>query len=304
MPPLLQIQDLRITFTTAGKTLTPVRGVDLEINPGERFALVGESGCGKSLTALSLTRLPPTDKALCSGQIRFDGREILHDSNARRALRKGGIAYVFQDPIASLNPVLRVGDQIAEVAPRSEIPNVLRAVGLPDVERIARSYPCQMSGGQCQRVMLAMALAGNPRLLVADEPTTALDVTIQKQVLELICALSEERRMAVLLITHNLGVVASSMQRMAVMYAGQVVETGLVRETLRAPRHPYTRGLLAAVPTLSDAPGRRLRDIPGEVPSPEAYPQGCGFWPRCPEADSGCREAEPVFTGGVRCCRA
>lgn len=301
MTPLLQIKNLQITFNTAGKVITPVRGVDLTVQAGERMALVGESGCGKSLTAMSLTQLPPTDQATCSGEIFFDGQEILHNPSARQSLRKQGISYVFQDPMASLNPVLRVGDQIAEVTSRSEIPRLLQAVGLSDTERIAKAYPCQMSGGQCQRVMLAMALAANPRLLVADEPTTALDVTIQKQVLALIQELAESRNMAVLLITHNLGVVASSMQRMAVMYAGQIVETGEVQQTLRNPRHPYTRGLLAAVPTLQDQADRRLQDIPGDVPSPDAYPPGCGFAPRCPLASEVCHTTPPPFAQELRC---
>ena len=299
--PLLQIENLSIAFSRDGHVTTPVRSVTLEVGAGEQVAVVGESGCGKSLTALSLTRLSPTDSARMSGRILFDGVDLLSLSAREiQRVRGNGIAYVFQDPSTSLNPVMRVGDQIGECLrhlQRSErvkqAKELLVRVGLPDVERAIRAYPCQMSGGQQQRVMLAMALASRPKLLVADEPTTALDVTTQQQVLDLIHELAEAYQMAVLLITHNLGLVAGRMSRVNVMYAGCVIESGKVREVLTQPRHPYTRGLLAAVPMLDSPHGTMLRDIPGTVPSPDNFPEGCAFAPRCPDARDACRNSAP-----------
>lgn len=291
--------------------MMPVRGISLEIAPGERVALVGESGCGKSLSALSLTRLPPTDRAELGGSIRFEGHELVNQPAAVKAVRRHGVAYVFQDPVGSLNPVMRVEDQIAEClsgmsrqAKKARVLELLADTGLPDPKRAARAFPCELSGGQQQRVMLAIALAAEPKLLVADEPTTALDVTTQRQVLALINSLAESHNMAVLLITHNLGIVASYMERVYVMYAGQVVESGRVTEVLAAPRHPYTRGLLAAVPSL-DASGQALQDIPGLVPPPQAWPEGCGFSPRCPIAVARCHHEMPPFVNGPdgRGCR-
>lgn len=290
-----------MTFRHEGMETTPVRDVSLTVRAGERVAVVGESGCGKSLTALSLTRLSPTDRARLSGSVRFDGAELL--SLAGRDLtrvRGSGIAYVFQDPSASLNPVMRVRDQIGECLPgQSRAARLTTAIdlltrtGLPDPVRAANAFPCELSGGQQQRVMLAMALAARPKLLVADEPTTALDVTTQRQVLDLIDDLAREFNMAVLLITHNLGLVAGRMSRVYVMYAGQVVESGAVTDVLSQPWHPYTRGLLAAVPLL-DAPLRaRLQDIPGTVPSPDAWPAGCAFAPRCATAQTRCHADVP-----------
>ena len=310
--PLLEVENLSVTFRTPGGEVTPVPGVSLRVGAGERVALVGESGCGKSVTALSLTALPPTDRARRGGAIRFAGRDLLGDPKALRAARRGGVAYVFQDPMASLNPVLRVRDQIAEALPaglpraarRARILELLGDVGLPDPVRAADAFPCELSGGQCQRVMLAMALAADPRLLVADEPTTALDVTTQRRILGVMDGLARQRGMAVLLITHNLGIVANYMQRLYVMYAGRIVESGPVRDVLSAPRHPYTRGLLAAVPSLRlDKP--RLQDIPGTVPPPGRFPAGCAFAPRCPRAVPACATAVPplVEAGGraLRC---
>lgn len=295
---LLEITDLSVSFRRDGALLTPVRGVSIRVEAGERVALVGESGCGKSLTALSVTRLSPTDRAHLSGEIVFDGIR-LDSERTIRGIRRGGIAYVFQDPSASLNPVMRVEDQIAEVASRSEIPGLLEAVGLP--VRAAKAYPCELSGGQQQRVMLAMAAGARPKLLIADEPTTALDVTMQRQVLQLIRSLAERMGMAVLLITHNLGIVARDLQRMYVMYAGQVVEEGSVRDVLSHPRHPYTEGLLAAVPSLEMPVDAVLRDIPGMVPPPDRFPVGCGFAPRCAKAVSACSVQMPALVDGVRC---
>ncbi len=308
---LLEINDFSVTFRLGDAVTTPVRGLSLAIAPGERVALVGESGCGKSLSALSLTRLPPTDRAGLSGSIRFEGRELAGRPGAVKAVRRHGVAYVFQDPVGSLNPVMRVEDQIAECLgglsrkeKHARVLELLADTGLPDPRRAARSFPCELSGGQQQRVMLAIALAAEPKLLVADEPTTALDVTTQRQVLALINSLAESHNMAVLLITHNLGIVAHYMDRVYVMYAGQVVESGAVAEVLAAPRHPYTRGLLAAVPSL-DAGGRALQDIPGLVPPPQAWPEGCGFSPRCSQAVARCREEMPQLLRGEdgRGCR-
>ena len=302
--PLLQIDQLSVTFRRDGALTTPVRDVSLTVQAGERVAVVGESGCGKSLTALSLTRLSPTDRARLQGRVLFDGTDTLMlNSDGLARVRGRGIAYVFQDPSASLNPVMRVQDQIAECLPdlpraarRAACVELLTRTGLPDPARAARAFPCELSGGQQQRVMLAMALAARPKLLVADEPTTALDVTTQQQVLDLIDTLADADGMAVLLITHNLGLVAGRMTRVYVMYAGQVVESGAVTDVLSNPRHPYTRGLLAAVPMLDAPRNAPLQDIPGTVPSPDAWPAGCAFAPRCAQADARCHAEQPPET--------
>ena len=310
--PLLQVENLAITFRQEGVETTPVRSVSLSIQAGERVAVVGESGCGKSLTSLAITRLSPTDRAHLTGHVYFEGADTLAMNNhALAGVRGHGIAYVFQDPSASLNPVMRVRDQIAEClthmrrADRLEqVIALLTKTGLPDPVRAATAYPCELSGGQQQRVMLAMALAARPKLLVADEPTTALDVTTQQHVLDLIDSLAAVYNMAVLLITHNLGLVAGRMSRVYVMYAGQVVETGAVTEVLSQPRHPYTRGLLAAVPMLDSPHNAPLQDIPGTVPSPDAWPAGCAFAPRCADAQPRCHEnAPPEMTDGDRMSR-
>lgn len=310
--PLLQVEQLAVFFRRDGVETAPVRGVSLAVGNGERVALVGESGCGKSLTALALARLSPTDRARLSGRVLFDGADTLAmPPEALRQVRGAGIAYVFQDPSASLNPVMRVGDQIGECLPGlrrgnrlAKATELLEKTGLPDPARAARAYPCELSGGQQQRVMLAMALAARPKLLVADEPTTALDVTTQRHVLNLIDALADAYGMAVLLITHNLGLVAGRMDRVYVMYAGQIVESGPVPEVLGAPQHPYTRGLLGAVPRLDAPRGAPLRDIPGTVPSPNRWPAGCAFAPRCADARPDCHEAPPAETvSGPRRCR-
>lgn len=307
---LLALRDLAISFRTPAGDVTPVPGVSLTVAPGERVALVGESGCGKSLTALSITALPPTDRALRSGSIRFEGRELLTSPQNLAHIRRGGIAYVFQDPMASLNPVMRIGEQIAEALPplpraqrRDRILALLEDVGLPEAPRVYAAYPCELSGGQCQRIMLAMALASEPKLLIADEPTTALDVTTQRLILGLMVDLAAKRGMAILLITHNLGIVANYMRRLYVMYAGRIVESGPVKALLSAPRHPYTRGLLAAVPSLRLDKGR-LQDIPGTVPPPGAFPAGCAFAPRCAQARPVCSNAvPPLVTEGARALR-
>ena len=315
--PLLQVEKLTVAFRRDGAEVAPVRGVSLAVGCGERVALVGESGCGKSLTALALTRLSPTDRARLSGRVLFGGEDALAMApESLRRVRGAGIAYVFQDPSASLNPVMRIADQIGECLPgRSRADRLARATellkktGLPDPSRAARAYPCELSGGQQQRVMLAMALAARPKLLIADEPTTALDVTTQRQVLNLIDRLAAANGMAVLLITHNLGLVAGRMQRVYVMYAGETVESGDVAAVLSSPRHPYTRGLLAAVPKLDAPRNAPLQDIPGTVPSPDAWPAGCAFAPRCAEAQPRCHSEPPPETADAsgaacRCWRS
>ncbi len=292
---LLEVEDLRVRFGGC----EVVRGVSFRVREGECAALVGESGCGKSMTSLALTRLPPTDTAAVSGSVRFAGHPV---SGPVR-----GVAYVFQDPMASLNPVMKVGAQMREAfaaAGRTAdgAAELLAGVGLPNPRAILAAYPCELSGGMCQRVMIAMALAGEPRLLVADEPTTALDVTTQAEVMDLIGRIVRGRRMSLLLSTHNLGLVSGRCDTVNVLYAGQIVESGPVAETLANPRHPYTRGLIRAVPRIEDGRANRLRDIPGTVPSPAeiAAMAGCAFAPRCASATDICRTTPPP-EGPCRC---
>jgi len=266
---LLEVEHLRVAFKAEGRLSVPVRDVSFSIPENGRVALVGESGCGKSLTALAVGGL--VDRAEICGRI--SGRPR--------------ISYVFQNPMQSLNPVMRVGRQISEVAPQKDaVASLLEAVGLP--ADAVRKYPCELSGGQQQRVMIAMALAQEPDLLIADEPTTALDVTTQREVLDLISRVADERRMAVLLITHNLGLVSRYSAFVNVMYAGEIIECGEVRAVLDAPRHPYTQGLVAAVPRLDAPKDAPLADIPGTVPPPTDWPTGCAFHPRCPKARPEC----------------
>jgi len=290
---LLDVQHLRVAFRTEKGLSVPVRDVTFSIPENGRVALVGESGCGKSVTALAIGGL--VDRAKISGTVSGKPR----------------IAYVFQNPMQSLNPVMRVGAQIAETVPRREreakdrgegeqrtelsavhlgpspsSSQLLASVGLPP--ETERKYPCELSGGQQQRVMIAMALAQEPDLLVADEPTTALDVTTQREVLDLIARIADERKMAVLLITHNLGLVSRYSAFVNVMYAGEIVERGETRDVLASPRHPYTQGLLAAVPRLDAPKDAPLADIPGTVPPPTDWPTGCAFHPRCPKARPEC----------------
>lgn len=311
-PPLLDVHDLSVQFGSTQKPIRAVDGVSFRVEAGEVVALVGESGSGKSVTALALARLLPEPPArYADGSICFAGQEVLTASEADlRALRGGQIAYVFQEPAAALNPVFTVGFQIREVLcahrrgidRESELARLLRAVGLDDVERVARAYPHELSGGMQQRAVIAMALAGKPRLLVADEPTTALDVTVQAQVLDVLLSVQRSEGMGLLFITHNLGLVAKAAQRVLVMYAGQLVESGPVSEVLRNPRHPYTRALLKAVPRLRGGKAR-LDGIPGAVPSASAYPSGCRFHPRCAFARERCVGELPIWEAepGVRC---
>ena len=266
---LLKVSNLRVAFRIDGRLSVPVRGVSFEIPENGRVALVGESGCGKSLTSLALGGL--VDRAEITGKIEGSPR----------------LAYVFQNPMQSLNPVMRVGRQIEEGRISVATPeSLLESVGLP--ASAAKKYPCELSGGQQQRVMIAMALAQEPELLVADEPTTALDVTTQREVLDLVVRIADERKMSVLLITHNLGLVARYSKFVNVMYAGEIVERGAVADVLRRPRHPYTQGLLAAVPRLDAPKDAPLVDIPGTVPPPWDWPTGCAFHPRCPKARPEC----------------
>ena len=278
---VLEVEHLRVAFRTEKGLSVPVRDVSFAIPENGRVALVGESGCGKSVTALALGGL--VDRAEISGAVKGSPR----------------IAYVFQNPMQSLNPVMRVGVQVAEgirergSGKRERVGELLKAVGLP--EGTERKYPCEMSGGQQQRAMIAMALAQDPDLLIADEPTTALDVTTQQDVLNLVARIADERKMAVLLITHNLGLVARYSKFVNVMYAGEIVERGETRAILDSPRHPYTQGLIAAVPRLDAPKDAPLADIPGTVPPPTNWPTGCAFHPRCKFAKPEC--SRPDFNG-------
>jgi peptide/nickel transport system ATP-binding protein len=304
--PLLAVRDLRTSFYTDQGVVQAVDGVSFDIHPGETLGIVGESGCGKTVTSLSILGLLPQPPARIEegSSIRFGDEELVGASGRRmRALRGNEISMIFQEPMSSLNPVYSVGDQIAEALrlhrgmnrqeARTETVRLLEEVGIPEPDRRVDEYPHQMSGGMRQRVMIAMALSCEPQLLIADEPTTALDVTIQAQILDLLGDLRARHAMAVLLITHDLGVVAEVCDRVVVMYAGQVVETGDVHEIFARPAHPYTRGLLASLPSL-DHPGRRLDSIPGTVPNPIAWPTGCRFRERCAEAGDGCDATQPL----------
>jgi oligopeptide/dipeptide ABC transporter ATP-binding protein len=302
--PLLEIKDLTVEFTTAGSRLRAVDGLNLTIDAGETVALVGGSGCGKSATALSIARLLPSPPAQWTGgEILLNGVNVLTMTPPQlRAIRGGMVGYVFQDPTASLNPVMRTGSQVMEAlrehrpdrANNNEVVRLLELVGIPAAQARARDYPFELSGGMQQRVMLAMALAPEPKLLVADEPTTALDVTTQAQILDLLQELKQRVGMALLLITHNLALVGNLAQRLFVMYAGRIVESGPAREVLSRPRHPYTRALVQSVPRLGQTPAR-LSAIEGHVPSPGANLPGCSFAPRCPIARPECSQAVPAL---------
>ncbi len=300
--PLLEIAGLSVGFRSGGAEVVVVRDLSFSICEGETVALVGESGCGKSVTALSLAQLLPSTAYYPAGSISIEGQNILQMSGAElREMRGSKIAYVFQDPGTALNPVFRIGFQLEEAVRtergrsgsknikqeareevREEAVRLLSLVGLPDAEACLRAYPHELSGGMQQRVVIAMALACRPKLLVADEPTTALDVTIQAQILDLLKSLQTKFKMAVLLMTHNLGLVADVADRVNVMYAGSLVESGEVEDVLANPAHPYTKGLLAAVPSLeATQDGRRMKGIDGAVPMPGQLPAGCPFAPRC-----------------------
>ncbi len=305
--PLLRIRDLRVQFRTDAGLVRAVDGIDFEVGQGETLALVGESGCGKSVTALSILGLVPRPPGeIASGVIEFEGEDLLRVDEARlRAIRGNDVAMIFQEPMTSLNPVYTVGDQIMESIvlhralsaeqARKDAISMLHRVGIPEPGRRVDEYPHQMSGGMRQRVMIAMALACDPKLLIADEPTTALDVTIQAQILDLLSQLQRELGMSILLITHDLGVVAETAHRVVVMYAGSVVEQAVVQELFDRPRHPYTAGLLHSIPKLEEACAE-LQPIEGNVPDALDFPSGCKFHPRCPHVMQRCRrEAPPVI---------
>ena len=312
--PLLRVRDLRVHFDTGeGPPARAVDGVSFELAAGETLALVGESGCGKSLTALSLVRLvaEPPARTLPGSSIRLRGEELIGTRPARlREIRGAEIGFVFQEPMTSLNPVHRVGRQIEEgvlaheAVPRSVAHDrsleLLDRVGFADPHRAARAYPHELSGGMRQRALIAMAVVCGPSILIADEPTTALDVTVQAQILELIATVQRDTGMAVLLISHDLAVVASVADRVAVMYGGQIVETGPAVRVLTTPTHPYTEGLLRAVPSIDEFE-RGLAVIPGHVPAPTAWPAGCRFHPRCPYAWERCGQDGPPLEQGARC---
>jgi peptide/nickel transport system ATP-binding protein len=314
--PLLSLRDVRVSFRTPEGVITPVDGVSLDIARGETLALVGESGCGKSLTALTLLRLiDPPGRIEAGSRIMFEERDLLTLPDAElRAVRGQKAAMIFQEPMTALNPVYSVGEQIAEVvrthtrdgrcAAWQRAVAMLDAVGIPSAAMRAKQYPHQLSGGMRQRVMIAMALVMNPSLLIADEPTTALDVTIQAQILDLLRDAQHTRGASMLLITHDLGVVAESAQRVAVMYAGQIVEEAPVAELFASPQHPYTQGLLAAMPRAGTR-RERLTTIPGTVPPPGAWPRGCRFADRCAMAWHRCTEHAPPLhqIGGGRASR-
>jgi oligopeptide/dipeptide ABC transporter ATP-binding protein len=315
---VLSIRELRVEFETDGGPLRAVDGVSFDLLPGQTLGVVGESGSGKTVTALSILGLLDSPSArLRTGEILYQGRDLLRLPEPElRALRGNRIAMVFQDPMTSLNPVYPVGEQIAEAvrahAPRqrglrkqarARAIELLGRVGIPAPEERARSYPHQLSGGMRQRVMIAMALACRPDVLIADEPTTALDVTVQAQILALLSQLRRELKMSMLLITHDLGVVAETCDRVVVLYAGQVIESAATRELFAGPRHPYTAGLLRSLPR-PGADRSRLVEIPGMVPDLRAPPTGCRFADRCPRAKERCRaEAPPLFAEADRSVR-
>ncbi|MEZ5307669.1 MAG: ABC transporter ATP-binding protein [Pyrinomonadaceae bacterium] len=324
MSNLLEVSNLETHFPTREGIVKAVNGVSFTISEGEMLGLVGESGCGKSITALSILGLVAKPGKIVGGSIRFNGKELVGASAAEmRALRGNDIGMIFQDPMTSLNPVFTIGEQIAEALRLhrglnrtdawKEASKAMHEVAIPSPERRVSDYPHQLSGGMRQRVMIAMALACNPLLLIADEPTTALDVTIQAQILELLNDLRVSRKLAILLITHDLGVVAETCDRVSVMYTGKVVEEATVGEIFDSPRHPYTVGLLRSVPKLSTS-GKidhsRLSTIEGVVPSPNELPPGCHFEPRCDKRMPECKEQSiPLFElesgARVRCllCR-
>ena len=320
MSELLSVRDLRITLPTAAGPAEALRGVSFTLDRGQTLGLIGESGCGKSLTALAMMGLLP-DRAVVGGKLHFDGQDLITlDEPAWCRLRGARIAMVFQEPMTALNPLHTVGRQIAEplrlhrglsaTAARAEALRLLERVQLPQAAQRLDAYPHQLSGGQRQRVVIAIALACGPDLLIADEPTTALDVTIQREVLDLLAGLVADTGMALLLVSHDLAVMADRVQRLMVMYAGQVVESGRTEDVFAHPSHPYTQGLLAARPRLGLARGTRLVTIAGRVPELHQMPAGCAFADRCPRVLDACRSAPPPVVAvdsadhWARCLRA
>ena len=316
-PPLLRVEGLTTDLATSHGTLRAVDDVSFEIERGEALALVGESGSGKSLTCLSLVRLLPAVGRITAGSIALDGEELSTKSDRElRRIRGKQIAMILQDPLSSLNPVFTIGNQLGEAfrlerprlsraAVREKSIEALRRVDIPEPDRRLRSYPFEFSGGMCQRVTAAIALARDPKLLIADEPTTALDVTTQHQFLELLTKLRRERQMGLLLITHDLGIVREVCDRVAIMYAGRIVETGTVERVFARPAHPYTRALLAAIPSIAGDRKPRLAQIDGEPPDLIPPPVGCRFAPRCVWSTELCRREYPPLetdTGGSVAC--
>lgn len=304
---LLEVKNLKTVFKIPSGMLKAVNDVSFVIRKGESVGLVGESGCGKSMLSLSLLRLVPSPGIIAGGEILWEGKDLLKLSKKEmRAIRGKKIAMIFQEPMTSLNPVFTIGDQIAEAIElheggtkqqiRSRVLEMLQLVGIPSPEDRIDQYPHELSGGMRQRVMIAMALACKPDLLIADEPTTALDVTIQAQILELLKTLQKNLGMALLLITHDLGVVAEVAHRVFVMYAGQLVEEGTCEALFQKPQHPYTQGLLKSIPPLQKVPeGKRMETIPGSVPSLIDLPKGCFFQDRCPKVQQKCRDHAVPF---------
>ena len=302
--PLLRVDGLSVSFRTERGLVRAVDAVDLHVHAGETLAIVGESGSGKSVTALSILGLLGDNARVDQGRILFDGQDLLTlDNAALRDIRGRRIAMIFQEPMSSLNPVLTIGKQVAEPiwlheklswdAARERAVDLLAQVAIPDARDRLDQYPHHFSGGMRQRVMIAMALACQPKIIIADEPTTALDVTVQAQILELLKELTRATGAALILITHDLGVVARYAQRVAVMYAGRIVETAPARALYGNPQHPYTQGLMASVPSLTGTPGARLSTIAGQPPDLAHLPPGCAFAPRCPHARDACRQAPP-----------
>ncbi|ASA23056.1 ABC transporter ATP-binding protein [Paenibacillus donghaensis] len=304
MEELLEVSGLRTEFVTDAGTIRAVDGISLSVRKGETLGIVGESGCGKSITSLSIMQLlPKRISRIAEGKISFEGRNMLDMSaDEVRDIRGNRIAMIFQEPMTSLNPVFKIGRQISESArfhlklgkkeAAERAVEMLRKVGIPRPEKIAQQYAHQLSGGMRQRVMIAMAMVCNPQLLIADEPTTALDVTIQAQILDLMRDLQQKEGMSILMITHDLGVVAEMCDRVVIMYAGQIVEETDVKTLYKKPLHPYTRGLLASLPQLAGE-NERLTSIPGQVPNPAQLPPGCRFAPRCPVKIDRCETVQP-----------
>ena len=307
--PELLVKNLKVSFSTSKKELIAVRGISYQLNQGEILALVGESGCGKTVSALSILRLiqEPPGK-IVSGEILFAGKDLLKlKKNELQGLRGKDIAMIFQDPMTSLNPVLTIGEQIIETLlrhtslsrkkAREKSFRLLEQVEIPSPLQKLDQYPHQLSGGMRQRAMIAIALSCSPRILIADEPTTALDVLIQAQILSLLKKIKKDTQMSILLITHDLGVVAEVAERVMVMYAGEIVESGSVNDLFRSPLHPYTIGLMESIPTLESTQQKlsKLKEISGTVPSLSQVPFGCPFHPRCPTAETRCKTDKPKF---------
>ena len=304
--PLLSVENLRVGFATEGGLVQAVDGVNFELRPGEVLAIVGESGSGKSVTAQTIIGLTRSDNARIEGSVELDGEELIDAGDAElRRLRGERIAMVFQDPMTSFNPVYRIGSQIVEAIrahsgdvgkadAKARVVELFESVGIPNAESRVDDYPHEFSGGMRQRVMIAIALSAEPEILIADEPTTALDVTVQAQILEVLDQLRDSRGMAVLLISHDLGIVAGRADRVAVMYAGQIVEQGTLDEIFYYPQHPYTWGLLGSLTRLDRPRPKRLPQISGQPPSLQALPDGCSFRPRCPHEFAKCTEMPPL----------